>query len=162
MTFYKAERKRIGGFVLYGHVMIIWLCYFLLNTFEQLKSPSAFGRNYFLFLMVLLVGINVHRELFFMEEQGKHVPILKKYEIIPVRRKTMIAAKIRMYVKMMLIAIAGLIGIRILKMQTLEMEVELLPLLKLAGCLILFAASCSAVMIFFMDVRTEGSMGRRR
>ena len=53
----------------------------------------------------------LNRKLFFIKEQGKTIYLLKKYEIVPIRKIHMYQIRIRIMAEMILVFVAGSLAV---------------------------------------------------
>lgn len=115
MTFYKDEKKRIGS-ARWG-IAIATLGFYFLALQTQMNhinfeggGPMWYNLDYMVLGMIIVVCY-LNNKLFFVKEQQKRVYIIRKYEMVPVRVKTMYAAKIRIMTETLAAMIVGSVGI---------------------------------------------------
>lgn len=96
-------------------VVIAILLFHFARIQGQMNRIKYDGGPMFYNIEILLLGIFIligylDEKLFYIKEQGKRVYILKKYEIVPIKMKTIYFAKIRIMVETLTVLLIGAIG----------------------------------------------------
>ncbi|MBS6194354.1 MAG: hypothetical protein KH828_02065 [Clostridiales bacterium] len=111
MTFYKDEKKRIGGgiyaflafalFLIYGEIQGQIPSPFLRESTDPVKVIE-FTNSAFL-LTCIFLPIYLNDKLFFLKERGESVYLISKYTVVPITKKQLYGTKLWILVETMLL-----------------------------------------------------------
>lgn len=113
VTFYSKEKKRIGNMrwviLLVTLALYIWSFQTQFIYLETIRGEMMHCTE-FLFWGGFIEIWYLSDKLFWVKEQGKRVPILKKYEIVPIRKRTIRLIKIRIMIETLAVMLVCSVG----------------------------------------------------
>lgn len=114
---YRHEKKRIGleRWAVLVNFLVIYFCvlqrkasYIIWDELENQVLPYNLS---LLCILGIFFVTYLNRKLFFIKEQVKTIYLLKKYEIVPIRKIHMYQIRIRIMAEMILVFVAGSLAV---------------------------------------------------
>lgn len=158
---YKEEKKRIG--VGRWCMLVVVLFMYLINDSQAVATYIEWGNDtkvlpysitsLCIWGSIYLVYLN--RKLFFIKEQGKTVYLLKKYKIVPIRKKTLYQIRIRIMLEMILLFVAASYGLYLFTAIANHLPTEGLTIVWKMLILMVVLIAVMVIILFASDLYQE-------